>query len=369
MPQEERCIVYAHGNDWDGVRSRQRYLMEALSKYIPVIYLDGSWDKRGKVTRHQVTDRVTVVRGLLRPMVSLKLRNFEAPSHLWGWWHTRWIRSRYRKIIFLDSENWLRPYRFIPHDSLVFDCIDPCFDRSPMVLAHFERRELEVLHASDAVFTTADSLTEFARKHNKNVTLLNNACSPDEYAPELIAAAAKPEWWPENKKRIAAYMGAIDWRFDFEFAICAAREHPDVDFIFAGNLLAEVADRSYELKALPNVSMPGRISVEDGRYLLAHGDIGLIPFIMGDMNDAINPVKMYAYAYLGKPIAGSAVRELVSRPEIAVTGDTPAQFSAAITTALQRAKDPAEKAKLLTFAAANTWDKRAEQAWQVLSKL
>src|SRR5580700_5911867 len=106
--KQDACLVYAHGNDWDGVRSRQRYLMEALSHYIPVIYLDGSWDARGKVTRHRVSERVTVVRGLLRPMVSLKLRGFEPPSYLWGWWHTRWIRRKYSEVIFMDSENWLR---------------------------------------------------------------------------------------------------------------------------------------------------------------------------------------------------------------------------------------------------------------------
>lgn len=369
MEQEERCIIYAHGNDWDGVRSRQRYLMEALSRHIPIIYLDGSRDGKGKVTLYQATSQVTVVRGLLSPMVSFKLRNFEAPSRLWGWWHTRWIRRKYRKIIFFDSENWLRPYRFIPHDRLVFDCIDPCFDRSPTVLADFVAREIEVLNVSQAVFVTAESLMQFALQHNSSVTLLNNACSPDEYAPELVAAAERPEWWPQGSGQIAAYMGAIDWRFDFDFALRAAIDHPELQFVFAGNMLAEVSSRSTELAALPNVRLPGRISVEDGRFLLARCDIGLIPFKLGEMNDAINPVKMYAYAYLGKPIAGSAVRELASRPEIAVTGKSPAEFSTAVSEALRRANDPEYRAKLLSFAAGNTWEQRAEEAWNVIRKL
>jgi glycosyltransferase involved in cell wall biosynthesis len=343
--------------------------MEALSKYIPIIYLDGSRDARGKVTRNQISEQVTVVRGLLRQMVSFKLRGYEQPSYAWGWWHTRWIRRKYSHIIFMDSENWLRPYRFIPHDSLVFDCIDPCFDRSPAVLSDFETRELQILRASQAVFATADSLIEFARKHNNNVTLLNNACSPGEYSPELVAEARKPKWWPTAVAPIAAYLGAIDWRFDFDFAVQAAKDQPGVSFVFAGNMLAEVKGKSKPLTDLPNVCMAGSISVEEGRYLLAHCDIGLIPFKMGEMNDAINPVKMYAYAYLGKPIAGSAVRELASRPTIADVGRTPVEFSAAITAALDRANDPSAKATLQAFAAENTWEKRAEQAWKVLEKL
>ncbi len=369
--REERCVVYAHGNDWDGVRSRQRYLMEALSQYIPVVYLDGSSHEKGqgRVTLHNVTDRVTVMRGLMRPMVSLKLRKFERPSKLWGWWHTRWIRKKYRKIIFIDSENWLRPYRFIPHDKLVFDCIDPCFDRSPRVMQEFEEREIEVLKASSAVFVTAEALVDFAKKHNSSVYILNNACAPSDYAPELVNSSMKPVWWPGGNKKIAAYLGAIDWRFDFDFAVRAAEDHPAVDFVFAGNILGEIQERSKKLASLPNVCMPGRISVEEGRFVLAHCDIGLIPFTTGEMNDAINPVKMYAYCYLGKPIAGSAVRELTIRPEIVDTGATPQEFSTAVTKALERSENPVEKQKLMEFARANTWEKRAEEAWKVIQKL
>ncbi len=369
VKQEDRVIVYAHGNDWDGVRSRQRYLVEALSHYVPIIFLDGNWDKKGQVTIREIAPNITVVRGLAKPMVQLKLRNMEMFSYLWGWWHSRWIRKKYRKILFFDAENWLRPYRFIPHDVLVFDCIDPCFDRSPQVLADFEDREQAILKQAAAVFATADTLYASAKRYNANVTLLNNACAPEDYAPELLQAALKPAWWPENGKPVAAYLGSVDWRFDIAATERAALDHPEVQFILAGNLIAEVADKCSGLLALPNVTVPGKVSVEDGRYLLAHCAIGLIPFIPGEMNDAINPVKMYAYAYLGKPIVGTAVHELATRPEIADTGTEPAAFSAAVGRALLRSHSPLEADKLKAFAAANTWDKRAEQAWVVLEKL
>jgi glycosyltransferase involved in cell wall biosynthesis len=161
----------------------------------------------------------------------------------------------------------------------------------------------------------------------------------------------------------------VDWRFDIAMAQKAAEDHPQVEFILAGTLIHEVEEQCAALKSLPNVTMPGRISVEEGRYLLANCSIGLIPFTLGEMNDAINPVKMYAYAFLGKPVAGSAVRELTARPHIADTGATPEEFSAAVSRALHRAQLPEEAAKLKQFALENTWEKRAEQAWAVLEKL
>jgi len=361
------CVVYAHGNDWDGVPSRQRYLMDALSRYVPVIYLDGGWDRSwGVVTRHAVTERVTVIRGLLRPMVSMRLRNFELPSRVLGWWNTRWIRRKYRKIVFIDSENWLRPYRFIPHDCLIFDCIDPCFDRSAEVLRDFNQREEEVLSRAQLVFATAESLVEQASRFNPRVHLLNNACAPEEYTDALVACAPVPIWWPKAGGPIAAYLGSIDRRFDFELSLQAAIDHPDVCFILAGNILPEVSASAEPLRALPNVRLPGRISVEEGRYLLAHCNIGLIPFLPGEMNDAINPVKMYAYAFMGKAMAGSAVRELTLRPEIVDTGDTAERFSDAVGRALVRSQSVEHRNTLKAYAMQNTWEMRAETMWTII---
>jgi hypothetical protein len=85
------------------------------------------------------------------------------------------------------------------------------------------------------------------------------------------------------------------------------------------------------------------------------------------MNDAVNPVKMYAYALLGKPIVSTCVRELAARPDIAHAAATPADFAAAITTAAASARNPVFVSHLQSFALENTWRHRARLAWQTLS--
>lgn len=363
----DTCIVYLHGNDWDGVRSRQRYLLEALSEFAPVIYLDGGWDSSwGRVTVKHPTPNVTVLRGFIRVMVSFRVRNFEFPSYVWARLHLGWLRRKYRRIVFIDCENWLRPYRFISHDCLIYDCIDPLFDRNPEVVADFDRCEAEILNASDAVLVTAEALKDHAAAIAKRVYLVNNACAPEEYSQELMRSALRPEWWPQNSQPVAVYLGAIDWRFDFRFVEAAARNFTNVAFVLAGAIHPDVEARCAELRSMPNVVMPGRVSIEDGRYLLANCTIGLIPFIPGEMSDAINPVKMYAYALAGKPIAGSAVRELLLRPAIAETGSSPEEFVGAVVRALERAGDPSTAQQLQQFALANTWKQRAKEVWDII---
>lgn len=365
----EACIIYYHGNDWDGVPARQRYLMEAMAKYSHVYYLDKGRDLPGRVTWRKVGDNITVIRGLARLAIGLDARRL-------GWlmkWHAPWvlreIRQRFSKVLLWTAENCLRVDRFIPHDFLVFDCIDPAFDESPAALAAFHERENDVLRAADVVFASAELLEERCREQNSNVTLLNNACEPAEYATSLLTAAQRPSWWPSTGHPVAAFLGSMDWRFDVEAMQSACELNPKVHFILAGNIYAEPVPKLLELLQRPNVTAPGQVSVEDGRYLLANCKIGLIPFTPGSMNDAVNPVKMYTYALLGKPVLGTAIRELVARPDIVQIARTAGEFGRMIPQTLTLSDDREYQIRLGEFALRNTWSHRARVAMEVLKPM
>jgi hypothetical protein len=358
----DTCIIYYHSSAWDGIPGRQRHLMEAISRYIPIVYIEEAHDRKWRVTYRQIGDNVTLVRGLASVLVKFERRKWKLASRLWCRWHLGWVRRKYRRVIFWDAENWLRPFRFIPHDLLVFDCIDPCFGNDPADVDLYLQRERELLAAADLVFATADALAEQCRRRHDDVTLINNACAPQEYTAAKIAASPRPSWWPATDKPVAAYLGSLDWRFDFQAMLAACWLNQNVHFVLAGYLLAELQSAAAELRAMPNVTLTGRISVEEGRYLLAHCSMGLIPFTMGAINDAINPVKLYAYALLGKPVVGTRIRELESRPQVARTGGTPEEFAEQVARAVAESGNDHVRETLIAFAMENTWDHRARLA-------
>ena len=366
---KDTSIFFYHGCNWTDIPARQQYLMAQMAKFTPVVYFDGGADNPLTVTVHEPRHNITVVRGLTAVCQRLHQRGLGKLASLYTWWHLRNIRRRYGKIIFWCAENWLRPYRWIRHDALVYDCIDPCFSEEPKRVEIFQNRDRLAMADAACVFATADELADFCRRHHRNVLLLNNACEAADYEKQLLDAAPVPDWWPKTGKPIAAYLGSLDWRFDFPAVEKACRDQPELHFVLAGNILPHLQESVAELAKLANVTAPGRISLSDGRYLLSRCAIGLIPFTVGKMNDAINPVKMYAYALLGKPMAGTAVRELLARPDIVSTPRNGADFSSAVTVALaaSRLRETAEKLK--SFAAANTWEARAAQAWEAIQRL
>lgn len=360
-------IVYYHSVDWNGLQGRQQYLMAEMARYYNVIYLDGGRDGAFKITLFQPLPGVTVIRGLVSILNALRRRRLNWLAGLLG----RFVVSRHKKgkakVVFWNTEVHDRPYRFIPHNYLIYDCIDPPFDRTQSVVeSHYHSQEI-ILKEADIILATAETLQQECSRAGKPVYLINNACAPQDYdvAEESLVC---PSWWPKTSLPVAAYLGSIDWRFDFEFASEAVKQNPQVFFVLAGNILPFWKDQVAELSKQPNVVFPGKISLEDGQYLLHKCNVGLICFTPGEMNDAINPVKLYAYTYLGKPIVGTAVRELLIRPDEVLTAETPAQFAALIPKAISLTQDSQYTEHLKKFAQANTWAHRAREAHQLIQE-
>lgn len=373
MDKDTKCIIYYNGASWNDTPARQVYLMAAMARYIPVIFLDSRWETYRKITFARPVKNLVVVHGLISIFVSLKRHGCEfllpilAP--LLSSLVLKEVVRPYKKVIFWNAENWMRPHRFIRHDALIFDCIDPVFSKDPADIAIYDKREAEMLRNATRVFASAGSLYDHCRAANEHVTLLKNACEPSDYESSLIEKTPRPKWWPKTDLPIVAYLGSLDMRFDFDCVELSVRSHPELHFILAGNVVPDYADRVSALAAMPNVTCPGRISVEDGRYLLSRCAIGLIPFTPGEMNDAVNPVKMFAYALLGKPMVGMATRELREYPDVVFVAETAAEFSSAIDLAMERARDRVATAKLKAFALENTWEVRARQAWEVVRSI
>ena len=55
-------------------------------------------------------------------------------------WREAFLTGRGELLVFWNAENWQRPYRFIPHAWLIYDCIDPSFSVDEGRLISFEWR-------------------------------------------------------------------------------------------------------------------------------------------------------------------------------------------------------------------------------------
>jgi len=250
-------------------------------------------------------------------------------------------------------------------DRLVYDCIDPCMIASEQ--AKYDAEEAIIANRSKVVFCTAEILLERMQKMHKKTYLLNNGSAPEDFSAEIAADLPLPKLLQDRPRPIIGYMGTIDWRVDVESILAAARALPEYTFCIAGRVNHDQEHRVTDLRTLPNVIMPGSISIEEGPAYNAAFDVGLIPYLPGDIGDAINPVKMYMYLTMGKPVVTTWVRECRNNRPLVSATQTDAEFAEAIRQAVNEKDDSQRKARM-AFAARNTWAARADSAIRILEE-
>ena len=362
-------IVYPSQYTWEQIIGRQRFLMESLSELHPVIFLSGPEWKGGRfeVLRpsiEQVNPNLTIIRnafGLRYSRIGRRLGDSASTID------ASWLKSTFRKlgvsdyVLFLGSPEPIL-MAGLNTSRLIFDCIDPCFIESES--AAFDAREAAIAQKARLVLCPAETLHQKMLKLNSNSHLVPNAAEASLFETQQKEVPL-PAPLRDKPRPIVGCLGTIDWRFDPVPVTHAARELPEYTFVLAGRVNKDQEERVRELRAMPNVVMPGSVPLEEGPAYNSNFDVGLIPFTPGPMNDAINSVKMYMYLMGGKPVVSTWLRECVRLQPLVTATRTPQEFTDAIKREV--AENSAEKIQArIDFARSNTWADRATEALKLI---
>jgi GT2 family glycosyltransferase/glycosyltransferase involved in cell wall biosynthesis len=228
---------------------------------------------------------------------------------------------------------------------LIYDCLDDHAgfgNISADILAH----EAELVHHADLVVASSSALFEKVRGEACHAVLAPNGCDYAHFAQAEPALADLP-------RPVIGYYGAIaDW-FAPELVAAAACARPDASFALIGRASPE---NRLALQHLRNVHFLGERDYAVLPQYLSAFDVSLIPFRHNALTAATNPVKLFEYLAGGKPVVSTRLPEVERYAEVVHFGDTPAEFVAAIETAL--AEGPAKAEARRAVGRANEWSAR-----------
>lgn len=101
------------------------------------------------------------------------------------------------------------------------------------------------------------------------------------------------------------YIGTVDDWFDFDTIVNFAKKHSEYTIYIIGPV-----NESIELPKLENIVFVGPIEHKYVPSYIEQSDILLLPFKINDIIEYVDPVKMYEYLYLKKPVISSYWDEL-----------------------------------------------------------
>jgi hypothetical protein len=160
-----------------------------------------------------------------------------------------------------------------------------------------KRRQDYLLAVSDAVIATSSAVLErLSLRSNTPSLVLENGVELQKFMPTT-----------EAHRSGFIYVGAVDYRFDWESVVAIAEANPS-------EIVTIVGPVTTRPNALPgNVVMSGAVSYNQVPTLLHRARVGLIPLNTSDVNQGRSPMKYYEYLAAGLSVLATSTQALRER--------------------------------------------------------
>jgi len=192
-------------------------------------------------------------------------------------------------------------------DLVCYDYLDPVELATLYDVYPAEEQHKKLLGKSDIIFVTAQNLREDALSiaDEKDAVTVSNGTDAEFFEKNKNSHMITD--YARTDKKIVGYMGTYH-RVDMDLIYATAQELAEVDFLLIGRL-----DRQNQRRAPKkpeNVFILGTKKYEQIPAYVQIFDVALIPFKPSLMADSSDPVKLYDYFSLGKPVVATRLKEL-----------------------------------------------------------
>ena len=276
------------------------------------------------------------------------------------------LKMQMRKYVDADTIVWVtvpsNPLSYLlkrlRYKLLVYELMDDYEMMQPQFAREIRETEEEIAGSADVIITTSSALNEKARRLNNKavVQLVSNGVDFDFFANLHQLSPTGPG----SGRKTVGFIGSIDRWLDFETISFIAEKRRDLEFIFIGPV------RTKNVPEAENIRYLGKKDYADMPRYCSSFDVCLVPFKPGAFADTVNPVKLYEYFALGKPVVAYRMRELAFFDGLVYLAEDKADFLGKLALALSE-DDSGLAAKRKELARNNDWAEKVRAVEAVLT--
>lgn len=284
----------------------------------------------------------------------------------------QWIKSLLKKInkesniiaIFEGVTWWWDYVKDYPFYKVCYDFID-----APEVFGEHTNNEKnlqlfsDLIQRSDNIFVTAEKLEKYLFNYHKEERIIRvpNGVLIEKFKklkfhPDLNQLKTKYE-------KIIGYIGVVYKWTDIDLLIYCVQKLPEYAFVFVGHYLKKI---TADLESFHNVFFLGTKPHDQIPDYIFSFDVCLNPFVLNNISESTNPIKIYEYFACGKPVVSTDIHELKPLRNLIYIGHDKANFLEKIKLASKENINNLSK-KRKEFAQLNSWDHRVETILSVLN--
>lgn len=356
-------IVYFAPIAYDGLKQRPQYIAEELAREYDVYYIEptirltscilhGGKEYKGKM--QCVSKNLTVVRCNGTFVLPFRWNVYDVLS--WnGMLERHYLRHiiNMADIIIVGYEGWMNVLTSIKGKKIVYDKMDDniLLSQAWQVRRYLARAEKKLLRKAVCMITTAQKFLEDYQERIESIHLVPNGVK--------IETNEIPKTFDNHEGVVYGYVGMIsDW-FDME-VVKLISEAEDAKVVLVGPCDID----KYEKE---NIIYTGRIPKKEVTNMIQAFDVCLYPFKQGELLDTINPVKLYEYLALNKPVIAVDSRETRAFGNLLYRYHSLDELKSLCQRELST---PFENdGECVRFIEENSWEARTEQIKKILEEL
>uniref|UniRef100_A0A7C3UPD5 Glycosyltransferase family 1 protein n=1 Tax=candidate division WOR-3 bacterium TaxID=2052148 RepID=A0A7C3UPD5_UNCW3 len=245
----------------------------------------------------------------------------------------------------------------------IYDCIDDlrifCNENQ---YGYYSQLQRKLVKDSDLILISAQRLREdiIRIRPDAPIEYLPNGVDFDLFIKNGLNASPPPDL-EKLPRPIIGFVGALSPWIDINLIVSTAQSFPKASIVLIGPI------HEIEIPHLPNIYLLGPRPYSLIPGYVNHFDVCLIPFLAGSISDKVDPIKVYEYLSLGKPVVACHLPELEKMQDLIYLTDNEKDFIAGIEKAL-RENDEDLKRRRMEYAQKNSWEVRVSQLLEIVGK-
>lgn len=296
-------ILYFSTVNWKWIKQRPHFICEYLSKKeIEVTYFSITPLLKQKIVCKKLNKYLYIKDKFVLPYGS-KIKIIKKINIIYVKY---FLNKEYDVVILTHPEQYdYLPKKLKNNSKIIYECMDniPYFYQGSRIIK-VEKQEKELCKNVRHIITSSDYLKDKIKNKyrisNKKIEIVKNALEESfkNECEEVI----------NLKSPNLIYIGTIGEWLDINILNEYATNNPNYTIYLIGPMDNKIMRKI--AKKNKNIVILGTIKHEDVKKYIKSGEIMLIPFKVNELIKGVDPVKIYEYLALNKPVVTSYWQEL-----------------------------------------------------------
>lgn len=213
-------------------------------------------------------------------------------------------------------------------EEIIYHCVDDLSALPNVDKVNLKKRELNLIHKSDYIFTTSKNLFEEIKPHNINTFYQNNVCDYDHFSKAKNSNLELPEDLKKIQEPRIIFVGAISsYKVNFDLLSNLAINNSKWNFVLIGQIGEGQPETNISiLEKNKNIHMIGPKNYNEIPKYLHFADAAIIPANINDYTKSMFPMKFFEYLSSGLQVVSTNLDSLKDYRNIAFISKNDNEF-------------------------------------------